>query len=250
MAILNTLYQSTTGDIMKTKMALMGMLVLGCSSAHALDFGVGVKTGTVGTGAEISVVLTPTINARLSLTDVSADFDEDIELDDADNSATIDANLDLDFGATALLFDWYVFDGTFHVTGGLMKNDSKIALSGEFVDNNIILGGTPYDVSQDFEDASVSGKVSAGEDFEPYLGIGIGRKAGGGGGLSFSAELGVMLMDPSVDLEGPTVSAANPNGIVQADLDADVDEAESSANDEISDLEMYPILSVGLNYAF
>jgi hypothetical protein len=238
------------GVNMKIITAVTGMLLLASSSVHAIDFGVGVKTGTVGTGAEISVAITPTINARLALTDVSTDIDENIELEDADNSATVDANLDLNFGATALLFDWYVFNGTFHVTAGLMKNDSKIDLSGQFVENNIRLGGTDYDISQDFEDASISGTVSAGEDFEPYLGIGVGRKAGDGGGLSLSLELGVMLMDPSVDLRGPTVSAANPNGISQADLDADVNEAESAANDDLSDLEMYPILSVGLNYAF
>jgi len=235
---------------MKIKTPLIGLLCLTSSSVYAIDFGIGVKTGTVGTGAELSVALTQTINARISLTSISTDFDEEIELDDADNQATIDANMDLDFGASALLFDWYVFNGTFHVTAGMMKNDSAIDLSGTFVDNNIMLGGNPYDVSQDFADASISGTVSAGEDYEPYLGIGWGRKADDDPGLSLSVELGVMLMDPSVDLQGPTVSAANPNGISQSQLDADVDDAEAEANDDLSDLEMYPILSVGLNYAF
>ncbi|MDJ0882444.1 MAG: hypothetical protein QNJ56_12410 [Gammaproteobacteria bacterium] len=234
---------------MKTKFALLGLLLLGSTSVNALDFGVGVKAGTVGTGAEISVALTETINARVALTDVSTDFDEDIEVSDAENQYTIDSNLDLDFGAQAILFDWYVFNGTFHVTAGVMKNDSTIDLSGTLIPDgsgNVLLGGTSYNVATDFVDPSITGKISAGEDFEPYLGIGIGRKAGNGAGLSFSAEIGVMLMDPSVDLNAPT--ATNPAN--QAQLDTDVDEAEASANDEISDLEMYPILSVGLNYAF
>ncbi len=231
---------------MKIPTIISGLLLLASSSAvHALDIGVGVKAGTVGTGAEFSVALTRTINARVSLTDVSADFDETIEVDDDDNQYGIDANLDLDFGAQALLFDWYVFNGTFHLTAGFIKNDSTIKLEGDFTDNNIILNGFAYDVSTDFTDTSISGTVSAGEDFEPYLGIGFGRKAGKSG-LALTVDIGVMLMDPSVNLKAPT--AVNPAD--QAQLNADIEEAESAANDEISDLEAYPIFNVGLNYAF
>ncbi len=40
------------------------------SNAHALDVGVGLKAGTVGAGFEVSVGLTKTINARVSLTSI------------------------------------------------------------------------------------------------------------------------------------------------------------------------------------
>lgn len=234
---------------MKIYTVIAGFALLLSSSAQALDMGVGVKAGTLGAGAEISVALTQTINARLSFTSVGADFDEEMDLSDdtpgEEVSATIDANLDLDFGATSILFDWYVFDGTFHVTAGMIKNDSKIKLSGQLQGNQVTFNGTTYNVS-DFVDPSISGEISAGEDFEPYLGIGWGRKADDDPGLSLSIEIGVMLMDPSVDLTAPTaVNAAD-----QAQLDADVNEAEATANDEISDLEAYPVLSIGLNYAF
>lgn len=240
---------------MKIKFILPGLALMFISSVNAIDFGVGVKAGTLGAGAEFSVALTQTINARISLTKVSADYDEEIILDETingvpNNNATIDATMDVDFGALALLFDWYVFDGTFHVTGGMVKNDSKVDLLGVIRGNTVIFNGTPYNVSQDFADSSISGTVSAGESFEPYLGIGWGRKADDDPGLSVSVELGVVLMDPSVNLNGPTVSATNPNNISQAALDADVDAAEKEANDDLSDLEMWPVLSVGLNYAF
>lgn len=235
---------------MKIKIFLAGLVLLFTSAAHAIDFGVGVKAGTLGVGAELSLAITQTINARISLTKVSEDFDEEVVLDDAGNSATIDATMDLDFGALALLVDWYVFDGTFHISAGMVKNDSKIDLRGVLRGNTVTFNNTTYNVSQDFADSSITGTVSAGESFEPYLGIGWGRKADDDPGLSVSIELGVVLMDPSVDLKGPTVSAANPNNISQADLDADVDAAEQEANNDLTDLEAWPVLSVGLNYAF
>lgn len=240
---------------MKIKIFLAGLILFFTSGANAIDWGLGVKAGTVGVGAELSVALSQTINARLSLTSVSADFDEEVVLDETingvpNNTATIDATMDVNFGAVALLLDWYVFDGTFHISGGMIKNDSKIDLLGTIRDNNVTFNGTTYNVGDDFEDASIRGTVSAGESFEPYLGIGWGRKADDDPGLSLSVEIGVVLMSPSVDLQGPTVSSDNPNNISQADLDADVDAAEQEANDDLSDLEMWPVLSIGLNYAF
>ncbi len=232
---------------MKIPTILTGLLLLASTSAQALDIGVGVRAGTVGAGAEISIAMTRTINFRLGLSDVNADFDETLEVDDApDNVYGIDATLDLNFGAQALLFDWHVFNNTFHITAGFIKNDSAIGLEGDFTDNIIVLGGTTYDVSADFIDSSISGDVSAGEDFEPYLGIGFGRKAGRESGFAITVDIGVMLMDPSVSLTPPT--AVDP--LLQNQLNEDVAEAESAANDELSDLEAYPLLAIGLNYAF
>ena len=233
---------------MKFKFILPGLALLFVTGANAIDFGVGVKAGTLGAGAEFSVALTQTINARISLSKVSADYDEEVTLDEAGNSATIDATMDVDFGALALLFDWYVFDGTFHVTGGMVKNDSKIDLLGVIRGNTVTFNGTQYDVTNDFQDPTITGTVSAGESFEPYLGIGWGRKADDDPGFSLSVELGVVLMDPSVDLKGPTVNAGS--AFSQAQIDADVDAAEQEANNDLSDLEAWPVLSIGLNYAF
>jgi hypothetical protein len=216
------------------------------SSAGALDLGVGVKAGTAGVGVDLSVALSKTVNARLSLTNVDETLDEAIEISDADNSANVDATMDLGFGATGLLLDWYVFDGTFHVTAGMMRNDSKIDFNGRITDAQVTFGGTTYDVAADFSDPNLSGSISAGESFEPYLGVGWGRKAGDDPGLALSVELGVMLMSPEVDLRAPT--ATNPAN--QPTLDANVDDAESAAKNDLSELEMWPILSFGLNYAF
>ena len=234
-----------------------GLLLLSCTSLQARDFnfGVGVKAGTLGTGLELSMTLTQTLNTRLALTNIDFSFDETLDLEDADTGtqASVDSSMDLNFGATALMLDWYVFDGTFHVSAGMVKNDSKIKLNGKLVDNTVTFDGQTYDVSQDFTDPSMSGTIKLGSGYEPYVGIGWGRKADDEPGLALSIELGVLLLSPSVDLQAPTLDPSGPaaqSGKTQAELDSAVDKAESAAEDELSVLEAWPVISVGLNYAF
>ena len=101
------------------------LVFLFAPTASAFDVGVGLKAGTLGTGVDLSIALTKNINARISLTSIDLDSEnETIEVGDFGSTGDLDAELDFDFGATALLIDWYVFDGTFHLTGGLIRNDS------------------------------------------------------------------------------------------------------------------------------
>ncbi len=231
---------------MKQSVGVALLLLFVCSPVSALDLGVGAKAGTAGAGVELSIALTKTINARVSLTDFDESLSEDIEIDDDDNQANLDADLDFGFGASGVLFDWYVFNGGFHLTAGFMRNGSSIDLDAEITDATVVFDGTTYNVAADFTDPSMGGEIKWGESFEPYVGIGWGRKAGGDGGLSFTAELGIMLLSPEVELEAPT--ATNPAN--QAALDDDVRAAESAAEDDLDDLEAWPIVSIGINYAF
>ena len=242
---------------MKKFLPVVGSLLLSSAALHAqdLNIGVGAKAGSLGTGMELSLSLTQTINLRLGVTNVDYSTSETLDLNDAatGTQATIDSDLDLNFGATMLMLDWYVFDGTFHVTAGMVKNDSEAELSGIIRGATVTFDGQTYDVTQDFTDPSMSGTVKLGSDYEPYLGIGWGRKAGDEPGFALSVELGVVLLSPSVDLRAPTLDPNGPaanNGKTQAQLDAEVDAAESAANDDLSDLEAWPVISVGLNYAF
>ena len=245
---------------MKTRLILAAALILGSSSASAIDFGVGVKAGTVGFGADLSFVVSQTVNVRASFT--QADFNESdtITLEDADNQANIDADLNVEFGSSALLLDWYVFDGTFHVTAGMMKNDSSATLTGNLTGGTATIEGKTYNIATAFQNnGAMTGRLNFGDSYEPYLGIGWGRKADDDPGLSLSFEIGVVMMDPSVDLTAPnlngaTVTATDAQGntiTVDADtLQTDVTAAEATANQDLEDFELYPVISLGLNYAF
>ncbi len=232
---------------MKNLVAVMFGILMIPTGASAVELGAGYKLGTVGHGIDISTALTKTINARVSITGIDIDGrQESVEVGDQGSSANVDASLDLDFGATSLLFDWYVFDGTFHLTAGMMKNDSKLSFDGS-LQGSIVIDGQPLD-SSDIS-GSISGNIGLGESFQPYFGIGWGRKAGIEPGFSVSVELGVALLDPSANLNA-TVNSGGTNGLNQASLNDRLRDIENDVESEMSILEAWPVLSIGINYAF
>ncbi|MBL7005075.1 MAG: hypothetical protein ISR69_13740 [Gammaproteobacteria bacterium] len=236
---------------MKAKYVIGLSALLFSSMSMALfennKFGAGVKTGTVGSGVDLSMTLSKKVNARLSLTSTDYDFSgESFVIGDAGgNQANVNADLNMNFGSTAILFDWYVFDGTFHVTGGLLKNNGSININGT-VDGTVDLNGTTYNAG---DIGNVGGSISAGESFEPYLGIGWGRKASVEKGLSISAEFGVVMMNPKASLTAELTNSSATQ-TQKDDLSNNIKSAESDINSDLSSLELFPVLSVGLNYAF
>ena len=223
------------------------LMTLGSYNLNAADVGVGAKVGTLGYGADFSVTLTKTINARLSLTTLSIDTQtETVTVGDSTNQGTINATADIDFGSSALLFDWHVFDGTFHLTAGLMKADVSADLRGILNDEFTINGQT---VTVNDISGPITGNITVSDSYKPYIGIGWGRKAAADSGFSFSAELGVVYVDPEVRLNA-TVNPAAVSGITQAELDARLNEAQDSADNDLADLDLWPVISIGVNYAF
>eukprot|EP00494_Astrolonche_serrata_P002731 UN02737 len=95
----------------------------------------------------------------------------------------------------------------------------------------------------------MSGEISLGDSYQPYLGIGWGRKASGGGGFTFSAELGVALLDPDVELDA-NVAAGSINFANQGELDDTLRDMEDDAIGDLDDFELFPVASLGINYAF
>jgi hypothetical protein len=225
---------------------ILTSIVLGTSTLHAADFGVGVKGGTLGYGADFSVTLNESINARVSLTTLSIDSEsETVTFGDTSNAGSVIAKADIDYGSSALLFDWHVFDGTFHLTAGLVKADIAVNLKGS-LSNDFIINGKAVNVN-DIDGELITANVTLSDSYKPYLGLGWGRKAAADSGFSFSAELGVAYLDPSVDLNA-TVSLGA--GISQSELDARLNEAAQSAKNDLADLNVFPVVSIGVNYAF
>ena len=101
----------------------------------------------------------------------------------------------------------------------------------------------PNDISGD-----ISGSISLGDSYRPYLGIGWGRKADDNSGLSLSVEIGVALLDPKAELNAQVIAGGNYAD--QDALDAAINDAENDVNNDLSLLEAWPVLSIGLNYAF
>jgi hypothetical protein len=79
-----------------------------------------------------------------------------------------------------------------------------------------------------------------GDSYQPYLGIGWGRKADDDPGFSLSVELGVALLDPQAQLEATVApgSIAFPD---QDALDATLRDAEDNFESELDEFELFPV---------
>ena len=222
------------------------LLLVFMSNAYALDLGIGAKVGIDGVGLNLSVGLTETVNLRLSVAQVDIDDEtEAVTVGDSGAEGDIDARLEFDFGSNAVMLDWHLFNGGFRVTAGMFKQTGAVDLAGT-LQSNIVIDGQPLAIDDLGE---IGGEISLSDSYKPYVGIGWGRGAGGKGGFSFSADLGVAMLDPSVDLKAD-VNPGGSNSLNQAELDQILSDMESDAEDDLDDLKLWPVLAVGLNYAF
>ena len=231
---------------MKKYLGIAFCLMLFCAPASALDLGVGAKAGLNGVGLDLSVGLTKNINLRLAAAAVDIEGeDETVTVGDDGFEGDIDAELDFDYGSNAIFLDWHPFGGGFRLSAGMFRNTGAADLSGTLQSTVVIDGQTldPADINGD-----IGGEVSLADSYQPYLGIGWGRGAGGEGGFSLSVDLGVALLDPDVDLEAEVIACGNFAD--QADLDQTLRDAEADAEDELDELEFWPVLAIGVNYAF
>lgn len=212
-------------------------------STQAAAVGVGAKVGSNGYGLELSFGVTDHIGIRLMGAQLDVDDeDETLEVGDSGFEGDIDAELDFDYGASAVFVDWYIFKNSFHITFGAFQNNGEADLDATLVDN-IVVDGQPL-ATDDL--GPISGEVDLGDSLQPYLGIGWGRKFDGG--LSLSIDLGVAVLDPEVEFNATAL--AGTNGYTQAQLDAILSDLESDAEDELDDYELWPVVTIGLNYAF
>ena len=231
---------------MKKSIFLGFALLLFATNVHALDFGIGAKAGINGVGLNLSVGLTKDVNLRLSAAAIDVDGeDETVTVGDDGDEGDIDAELDFDYGTTAILVDWHVFSSGFRLTAGMLKNNGEADFDG-VLQSDIVVGGDPLAVG-DLVGGAIGGEVSLGDSYQPYVGIGWGRGAGGDGGFSLSVDVGVALLDPSVDFEA---TVAGGSGLTQSELNAILRGIESDAEDELDDYELWPVLAIGVNYAF
>jgi hypothetical protein len=232
---------------MKKIIALGFGLIFCAGSAQAIDVGVGAKAGINGVGLDLSFGLTKNVNLRFSgaAIDIEGE-DETVTVGDDGAEGDIDAELDFDYGSTSVFLDWHLLGGGFRLTAGMFKNNGAADFSGTLLSNIVIDGEA---LATDDISGSIGGEVSLSESYQPYIGIGWGRGAGGKGGLSFSADIGVALLDTSVDFDA-TVNAGGTNGLNQADLDRRLAQLEKDAEDDLDDFELWPVFAIGLNYAF
>lgn len=223
---------------MKRILAAFGLLA-GCVSAgtaHAA--GITGEAGTTGIGAHISFPLRPNLNLRVGGGYFTYSY--------SDSTALLNYDLKLKTNTYDALLDWFpIEENGFRLTVGLAYNGNKVRSHARpSVSGSYLIGTNIYTV------ASI-GEVNGTTDFRkiaPYVGIGWGRPSSKVKGWSFSTDLGVLFQgEPRTTL---TSSGCTIHVLVCDLLAADLPSESAALNNEVRKYRVYPVLRLGISYAF
>lgn len=186
------------------------------AQAESSRVSVDVHASTLGAGIGLSIPVTESLSGRLSLS----------RFNYASQSTTSTAKHDYEVKLLnlAALADWHVFNGITHLTGGVIYNNNQF----DVVSTPTALMGT----------GTVLTTVTFNK-IAPYLGLGWSGRASKTG-FSFRSDIGVMF-------QGAGTSAVTTTGSAQA---VDKDAVKKDIDAELEKYKIYPVISVGIAYAF
>ncbi len=200
------------------------------------------KVSTLGFGIEGTGAISPNFNGRLGFNYFS--FGIDTEQSDIE----YDADVDL-LSATALV-DWFPSSRSeFRITGGLAYNNNQVDGTARPA-RTLEIGGV--DVPTELI-GQLEGELTFPNTISPYIGIGYGNPVKQGRQFTFSIDLGLLFTgSPEVDLNatGPVAGALFAAPVVGPLLNDALEREEDDIEDELSDLGVYPVLSIGVSYQF
>ncbi len=192
-----------------------------CSHPGDATADVDAHVSTLGLGLGIAFPVNDCVGVRLSFNQFNH------SLNTSTSGASYSGKLKLN--SYEGLVDWFPFEGVTHLTAGVVYNNNKVDLNsaGPFT-----LNGTQYTTGTLFANVTF-------RSWAPYLGFGWSGQPKKGG-WSFKSDLGVLFQgSPSVTLTSSNAAAAGALANEQALL-----------NDKLRNYRYYPVLSLGLGYAF
>jgi len=211
------------------------LLSCGAGCQDSGKYAVSGKASTLGLGGEFTTGVTSNVNARVGLNMLDFDIDEQ-ELDD------IEYDFGLDFSSFSALADWYVFNGSFRISGGILSLNHEVNLDASPTADGIDIGdGTylPADIG------SLSGCVEI-DGVAPYVGIGWGNPLTSSRRWGFNCDFGVAFTNsPNVKL---SANATDP-AIADA-LAADLARESNKIEEDLEPFEFYPVIALSFFYRF
>ena len=208
-------------------LSLSSLVALAALPAGAVELYGGV--GTTGLEVGVSQPLSSVFSARLDYNwmHVSRNF----------STSDIDYDAKIKASNVGVYLDGFV-GGGLRVTAGALIGQRKVHGVARSVGSTITLNGVTYPVA-------ASDTLDFDADFPtvtPYLGIGFGHRQSGAG-LRVYGDAGVAWGRPDVRLSPSASLAAKVN---PSDLAAEQDSAQDKANR----LRAYPVVKLGVGYAF
>jgi len=250
----------------RSKLLLQSSLLILASAAVTLPATAEDATGKSAISAEISTTgigldyifgVSPQLHLRASINGLQVNYDFEADDNNGVENDELKYEGDLKLFTLGGVADWYPFAGNFRVSGGLFYNRNEAKGNARCENAGGCEFGDEEDSNQRFAPEQL-GRVFADVEFNPvtpYFGIGYGNpliKAGWG----FSADAGLLFQgSPQVDLrsEGDcTVTILG--GISAADCtamrDQRIEEEEQQIEDDVEDLQFYPVINLAVTYRF
>ncbi|MFY8274945.1 hypothetical protein AAEU32_12550 [Pseudoalteromonas sp. SSDWG2] len=224
-------------------------------TAQAKDIGLGVKAGSLGLGLELDYSINDNWNIRLQTN--SYDYDDDFEEDGIEYTG------ELNLSTTGVLVDWRPWGSSFRLSGGIYNNKNRVrGRSLDISSGSYNIGDADYTPDSN-DPLTLDARVDLGDSTAGYLGLGWGNSPSNDSRLSFSFELGVIFSgNPEVDLQASGSAFVSANGMTERFSLTDTsdplvqqfyDELEQerlNLEDDVSDFDMYPVISLGVAYQF
>lgn len=213
-------------------LSLSILLICGAGCTDSGKYAVSGKVGTLGLGGEFATALAPDINARIGINGLDTDLrDKEIE--------NIDFDIGVDLRSFSALLDWYVFDGSFRLSGGIIAMDNKIDLKSR-PDKNIEIGDmyfTPEEVG------TLRGSIEK-DQVAPYLGIGWGNPFTAHRRWGLTCDFGVAFTS------SPDVTLTATGGTKPPELDEQIARERDNIKDFFDKFKIYPVIAVSFYYRF
>lgn len=217
------------------KFLLLGALCIATTlSANAAtsdaSVDIDLHASSIGAGVGVAIPLSENVAGRLSLSKLDYNFQT------SQDQINYDATFKL--GSVAALADWHVFGGVTHLTAGLIFNNNDFTMTATPAGGGFTINGTFYPTSS----ISTLNATVTFNKVAPYLGFGWSGRASKTG-FSFKSDIGVMFIgSPKSELSvtgSSAGAAANDVAAAQAKLDQDLEA-----------IKIYPVVSLGIGYAF
>jgi hypothetical protein len=219
-----------TSAILLLSLSILAICGAGCTDSG--KYALSGKVGTLGLGGEFATALAPDINARIGISGLDADL-HDKEIED------IDFDVGVDLGSFSALLDWYVFDGSFRLSGGIIAMDNEIDLKAR-PDRNIEIGDmyfTPEEVG------TLRGSIE-NDEIAPYLGIGWGNPFTAHRRWGCTCDFGVAFTS------SPDVTLTATGGTKPPELDEHIAREKDDIEDFFDKFKIYPVIAVSFYYRF
>jgi len=211
------------------------LVIASISQGASAEYGglaIAGRSGTLGFGGELMLNVLPQLNGRFGATFFPLSVDGSI--------GGVNYDFDLKVLTFPLTADWYPFKNGFHLSGGIIINETNMDLDTRST-ASLNIGGTTYSADQL---GSVHGDMRFNR-VAPYVGLGWGNAFGKEKRWGILSDLGVAFLGkPKVALSatGPIASDATFMG--------NLAQEQQDIEDDLSILRFYPVFSASLYFRF